>query len=250
MGYLSDMDNAAEQGSAHLLVVDDDRDIRDLLGRFLRRRGFRVTAARDGREMRQALDDWNIDLIILDLMLPGEDGLSLCRQLRASSAIPIIMLTARGEETERIVGLEMGADDYMPKPFNPHELLARIKAVLRRAGSAPVQDTPNDGSVARFDGWELDIAQRRLVSPQGITVELSAGEYDLLVAFVERPQRVLNRDQLLDLSRGRESIPFDRSIDVQVGRLRRKIEASPKEPTMIKTVRGKGYLFTPDVDFV
>lgn len=250
MGYLRDMDNAAEQGSAHLLVVDDDREIRDLLGRFLRRRGFRVTAARDGREMRQALDDWNIDLIILDLMLPGEDGLSLCRQLRANSGIPIIMLTARGEETERIVGLEMGADDYMPKPFNPHELLARIKAVLRRAGSASEQERPNDGMVARFEGWELNIAQRRLVSPQGVTVELSTGEYDLLVAFVERPQRVLNRDQLLDLSRGRESIPFDRSIDVQVGRLRRKIEPSPKEPTLIKTVRGQGYMFTPAVDLV
>ncbi len=248
MGYLSDMDNAAEQGSAHLLVVDDDREIRDLLGRFLRRRGFRVTAARDGREMRQALDDWSIDLIILDLMLPGEDGLSLCRQLRAGSGIPIIMLTARGEETERIVGLEMGADDYMPKPFNPHELLARIRAVLRRAGNASKQETPNDGTVARFEGWELNIAQHRLVSPDGVTVELSAGEYSLLVAFVERPQRVLTRDQLLDLSRGRESIPFDRSIDVQVGRLRRKIEPSPKEPTLIKTVRGKGYLFTPAVE--
>ena len=244
------MENAAEQGSAHLLVVDDDREIRDLLGRFLRRRGFRVTAARDGREMRQALDGWNIDLIILDLMLPGEDGLSLCRQLRANSAIPIIMLTARGEETERIVGLEMGADDYMPKPFNPHELLARIKAVLRRAGNTSDQERPAGGTIARFDGWELDIAQRRLVSPHGITVELSAGEYSLLVAFVEHPQRVLNRDQLLDLSRGRESIPFDRSIDVQVGRLRRKIEPSPKEPETIKTVRGQGYVFTPAVEFV
>ena len=248
MHYLGIMNSADAQESAHLLVVDDDREIRDLLGRFLRRRGYRVTAAQDGREMRQGLADWHIDLIILDLMLPGEDGLSLCRQLRASSAIPIIMLTARGEETERIVGLEMGADDYLAKPFNPHELLARIRAVLRRAGSVSDREERTHGTVACFEGWELNLAERRLQSPEGISVELSAGEYSLLLAFIEHPQRVLSRDQLLDLSRRRATVPFDRSIDVQVGRLRRKIEVNPKDPQLIKTVRGAGYLFTPSVD--
>jgi two-component system, OmpR family, response regulator len=242
------MDKAGELESAHLLVVDDDREIRDLLGRFLRRRGFRVTVACDGREMRQVLEDWQIDLIILDLMLPGEDGLSLCRRLRAESRIPVIMLTARGEDTERIIGLEIGADDYLSKPFNPHELLARIRAVLRRAGSASDRKTDSPGMVARFEGWELNVSERRLQSPDGISVELSAGEFSLLLAFIEHPQRVLSRDQLLDLSRGRATVPFDRSMDVQVGRLRRKIEINPKEPQLIKTVRGAGYVFTPSVD--
>ena len=233
----------------HLLVVDDDREIRSLLSQFLTRHGFRVTGAKDGVEMMRTLDSARVDLIVLDLMMPGEDGLSLCRRLRATpetAQTPVIMLTAMGEETDRIVGLEMGADDYLAKPFSPRELLARVKAVLRRASGPPVAGGAA-GKTLGFEGWTLDLAKRELRSPDGVLVQLSAGEYDLLVAFVEHPQRVLTRDQLLDLARGRSAVPFDRSIDVQVSRLRRKIEPDPAEPTMIKTVRGGGYLFTPAV---
>ncbi len=234
----------------HLLVVDDDREIRSLISQFLTRHGFRVTAARDGAEMARVLESARVDLIVLDLMLPGEDGLSLCRRLRAQpgTPTPIIMLTAMGDEADRIVGLEMGADDYLAKPFSPRELLARIKAVLRRAGAAPQPvGGGGDGKTLRFDGWTLNLAKRELHSPDGVLVQLSAGEYDLLVAFAEHPQRVLTRDQLLDLARGRAAVPFDRSIDVQVSRLRRKIEPDPADPTVIRTVRGGGYLFTPAV---
>ncbi|WP_376958064.1 response regulator [Azospirillum sp. A26] len=235
----------------HLLVVDDDREIRSLVAQFLTKHGFRVTGVRDGAEMMRTLDGARVDLIVLDLMLPGEDGLSLCRRLRAApqtAQTPVIMLTAMGEETDRIVGLEMGADDYLAKPFSPRELLARIKAVLRRVSAPPVAGAPAAaGTVLRFEGWSLDLTKRELRSPDGVLVQLSAGEYDLLVAFVEHPQRVLTRDQLLDLARGRSAVPFDRSIDVQVSRLRRKIEPDPAEPTLIKTVRGGGYLFTPTV---
>ncbi|WP_207461423.1 response regulator [Azospirillum sp. SYSU D00513] len=234
----------------HLLVVDDDREIRTLVAQFLTRHGFRVTGVKDGAEMMRALETARMDLIVLDLMLPGEDGLSLCRRLRAApdtAQTPVIMLTAMGEETDRIVGLEMGADDYLAKPFSPRELLARIKAVLRRAsGPAPAVGAA-PGKVLRFEGWSLDLAKRELRSPDGALVQLSAGEYDLLVAFAEHPQRVLNRDQLLDLARGRSAVPFDRSVDVQVSRLRRKIEPDPADPALIKTVRGGGYLFTPAV---
>lgn len=230
----------------HLLIVDDDREIRDLLSRFLAKHGYRVSTAKDAREARRILADARIDLGILDIMMPGEDGLSLCRDLRANSALPLIMLTAMGEETDRIVGLEIGADDYMPKPFNPRELLARIKAVLRRAGPAVAAKEEKNENL-QFAGWTLDTAQRRLTAPGGKPVELSTGEYDLLLAFLRHPQRVLNRDQLLDLARGRAAIPFDRSIDVQVMRLRRKIEADPKAPQIIATVRGGGYQFTPAV---
>ncbi|AWJ88699.1 DNA-binding response regulator [Azospirillum baldaniorum] len=233
----------------HLLVVDDDREIRTLLSQFLTRHGFRVTGAKDGVEMMRTLDSARVDLIVLDLMMPGEDGLSLCRRLRAApetAQTPVIMLTAMGEETDRIVGLEMGADDYLAKPFSPRELLARVKAVLRRASGPPVSGGAA-GKTLGFEGWTLDLAKRELRSPDGVLVQLSAGEYDLLVAFVEHPQRVLTRDQLLDLARGRSAVPFDRSIDVQVSRLRRKIEPDPADPTMIKTVRGGGYLFTPAV---
>src|SRR4051794_17060503 len=237
----------------HLLVVDDDREIRTLISHFLTKHGYRVSSASNGAEMMQVLDTSRIDLVVLDLMLPGEDGLALCRRLRAQSgqagAIPIIMLTAMGEETDRIVGLEMGADDYLAKPFNPRELLARAKAVLRRSGGLPVGATaePAAGRTMMFEGWRLDVAKRELWSPESVLVQLSAGEFDLLVAFAEHPQRVLNRDQLLDLARGRSAMPFDRSIDVQVSRLRRKIEPDPKEPTLIKTVRSGGYIFAPMV---
>jgi two-component system OmpR family response regulator len=235
------------ENAGHVLVVDDDREIRDLLGRFLTKHGYRVTGAPDGKEMRRVLADWNIDLVVLDLMLPGEDGLSLCRDLRAKSQIPVIMLTMMGEETDRIIGLEMGADDYLPKPFNPRELLARMKAVLRRAQCAPATPAAARRKIVRFAGWKLDLGLRRLESPQGLVVDLSAGEFDLLVALVEHPQRVLNRDQLLDLTHGRAEAPFDRSIDMQVSRLRRKIEVDPKEPELIKTVRGGGYIFSAAV---
>ncbi len=234
-------------GEPHILIVDDDREIRDLLARFLTKHGLRVSTAADGREMHRALDAGKFDLIVLDLMLPGEDGLTLCRNLRAKSRIPIIMLTAMGEETDRIVGLEMGADDYLPKPFNQRELLARIKAVLRRAEQVPAGPSVEDGSVLEFAGWSLDLESRELYRPDGVMVPLSSGEFELLAAFAAHPGRVLSRDQLLDLARGREAQPFDRSIDVQVSRLRRKIEADPQEPAFIKTVRNGGYSFAPQV---
>ena len=235
--------------SPHILIVDDDREIRDLLARFLAKHGYRVEVAADGRAMRKALAEWRIDLVVLDLMMPGEDGLVLCRRLRAESSVPVIMLTAMGEDIDRIVGLEIGADDYVPKPFNPRELLARIKAVLRRAGGAPAaRPAERDGSALAFAGWRLDHSARRLTAPDGAGVELTAGEFELLVALVEHPQRVMGREQLLDLTRGREAAPFDRSIDVQVSRLRRKIETDPSKPELIKTVRNGGYVFAAAVE--
>jgi two-component system OmpR family response regulator len=236
------------ESSQHLLVVDDDREIRDLVSRFLTRHGYRVTTAQDGREMKQALADWSVDLIVLDLMLPGTDGLTLCRELRASSKVPVIMLTAMGEEIDRIVGLEMGADDYLPKPFNPRELLARIKAVLRRSEQLPRVPQEGQTDLIRFDGWELDTATRALKNSDGVVVDLTAAEFELLQTFALHPQRVLSREQILDMTRGRDAAPFDRSVDVQVGRLRRKIEADPANPLLIKTVRGGGYVFTPSVE--
>jgi two-component system OmpR family response regulator len=230
----------------HILVVDDDREIRDLLSRFLVKHGLRVSSAKDGVEMARVLNGAAIDLVVLDLMLPGEGGLSLCRRLRGESAMPVIMLTAMSDDADRIVGLEMGADDYLPKPFNPRELLARIKAVLRRTQALPAAVKPQ-GDVARFDGWALEQGARRLISPAGDEVELSTGEFELLLAFISHPRRVLSRDQLLDLARGRTAAPFDRSIDIQVMRLRRKIEINPKEPRLIKTVRGGGYVFAAEV---
>ena len=231
--------------SAHILIVDDDREIRDLTGRYLRKHGFRVDSAADAKEMDRLLRDGRFDLIVLDLMLPGEDGLSICRRLRAATRIPIVMLTAVAEDTDRIIGLEIGADDYLTKPFNPRELLARIRAVLRRA-EGPLSHP--DGGTLVFAGWRLDPARRELRDPDGVLVELTAGGFDLLAAFVERPRRVLSRDQLLDLTKGRDAQPFDRSIDVQVSRLRRKIEADPKKPEVIKTVRSGGYIFTLPVE--
>jgi two-component system, OmpR family, response regulator len=230
--------------TANILVVDDDHEIRELLSVFLQRHGYRVGVAADGRAMRERLDSASFDLIVLDLMLPGEDGLSVCRRLRAESDLPVIMLTALGEDTDRIVGLEMGADDYLPKPFNPRELLARIKAVLRRGGAA----ARGGSGVLRFAGWRLDPGRRELRGEGDVLVPLTTGEFDLLVALAEHPQRVLSRDQLLDLTKGREAGPFDRSVDIQISRLRRKIEADPREPTLIRTVRGGGYQFTATVE--
>ena len=237
------------ESSSHILVVDDDREIRDLLSKFLVKHGYRVTTAADGRDMKRMLEDWGIDLIVLDLMMPGEDGLTLCRDLRANKCdIPIIMLTAMGEDTDRIIGLEMGADDYLPKPFNPRELLARIKAVMRRFGLHREEQDDDKGRSVRFDGWTLNLDERDLVDPSGVSITLSSGEFELLEVFVERPKRVLSRDQLLDLARGRDAQPFDRAIDVQVSRLRRKLEADPKNPVLIKTVRGGGYMFATTVE--
>ena len=230
--------------SPHILIVDDHREIRELVTRALTKEGFRITSAADGRAMHKALADARIDLILLDLMLPGEDGLSLCRALRAKSDIPIIMLTAKGDEIDRVIGLELGADDYMAKPFGSRELIARIRAVLRRGRRSEAAPKP---AQYRFDRWRLDTAARELVREDGVTVPLSTGEYDLLMAFVERPQRVLSREQLLDLARGRAAANFDRAIDTQVSRLRKKIEQDPADPKIIKTVWGGGYTFTAAV---
>ncbi len=236
------------QGAPHILIVDDHREIRDLVSRALTKEGFRVSAAADGRAMRKVLDDSRIDLILLDLMLPGEDGLSLCRSLRAGSSIPIIMLTAKGDELDRVIGLEMGADDYLSKPFGSRELIARIRAVLRRSPDTASASKPaKPPEQYRFDRWRLDTGLRELIRDDGVTIALSTGEYDLLLAFVERPQRVLSRDQLLDLARGRAANALDRSIDTQVSRLRRKLELDPSDPKIIKTVWGGGYTFTPSV---
>ncbi len=234
------------QDGPHILIVDDHREIRELVSRALTKEGFRVSVAADGRAMRKVLTDARIDLVLLDLMLPGEDGLSLCRALRAESNIPIIMLTAKGEEIDRVIGLEMGADDYLAKPFGSRELIARIKAVLRRS-PGNTEDTGPQPRSFHFDRWSLDTGARALLRDDGVTVPLSTGEYDLLVALVERPQRVLNRDQLLDLARGRSSAGLDRSIDTQVSRLRKKLERDPGDPQLIKTVWGGGYMLTPTV---
>jgi two-component system OmpR family response regulator len=227
----------------HILIVDDHREIRELVGRALTREGFRVTAVGEGRAMQHALADGHIDLILLDLMLPGEDGLSLCRRVRANSDVPIIMLTAKGEEVDRVIGLEMGADDYLPKPFGSRELVARIRAVLRRSRRPPAAGAPPAPQRYQFEGWVLNTESRELLRADGVTVPLSTGEYELLLALVERPQRVLSRDQLLDLARGRSATAFDRSIDTQVSRLRKKLEPDPADPHIIKTIWGGGYMF-------
>jgi len=232
---------------AHILVVDDDREIRDLLAKFLKNHGLRVSVAEDGRTMKQALNEWSIDLVVLDVMMPGDDGLTLCRNLRANSKMPVIMLTAMGEETDRIIGLEMGADDYLAKPFNPRELLARIKAVLRRSVQQSNRVIEDDVETYSFNKWEFKPDQRELRNDEGVLVALSRGEFELLDTFLRHPNRVLNRDQLLDMARGREAIPFDRAIDVQVSRLRKKLKDDPKNPSLIKTVRGGGYMFTATV---
>ncbi len=232
----------------HILIVDDNREMRELVARILTREDFRVSGAADGKSMRKILADARVDLILLDLMLPGEDGLSLCRALRADSQVPIIMITAKGEEVDRVIGLEMGADDYLAKPFGSRELIARIRAVLRRSHMEPVPSTRQTSpKVYRFDRWTLDTERRDLLRDDGVSVPLSSGEYELLRVLVERPQRVLSREQLLDLTRGRAAISFDRSIDTQVSRLRKKLEHDPADPRLIKTIWGGGYLFTPPV---
>ena len=232
----------------HILVVDDDREIRSLLSEYLQKQGYRVTAVADGKGLRAAVVTSHPDLIILDLMLPGEDGLTLCRELRTRSEVPVIMLTARGDETDRIVGLELGADDYIAKPFSPRELLARIKSVLRRTRSLPENLKTEDSGVFRFAGWTLDAATRNLTSPQGVVVALSGTDFRLLKIFLEHPHRVLTRDQLIDLMLSRDAGPYDRAIDVQVSRLRQRLGEDAKEPAIIKTVRGQGYVFSAHVE--
>ncbi len=234
--------------SAHILIVDDQQEICDVVQEYLTGENYRVSAAHDGAGMRRVLSQGHVDLVILDLVLPGEDGLTLARALRSESGIGIIILTGRGETVDRIIGLEMGADDYLPKPFHLRELLARVKAVLRRAQDRTSASPQPARSRARFAGWNLDLASRQLLSPSGEEVRLTTGEFDLLAAFVNNANQVLSRDRLLDLARNRESGPFDRTIDVQVGRLRRKLEDDPENPTLIKTVRGSGYIFTPTVE--
>ena len=230
----------------HILVVDDERDIRDPLAQYLGKNGLRVSKAADAAAAREILAVHAIDLVLLDIMMPGEDGLALAGFVRATSDIPVILLTAKAEEMDRIIGLEIGADDSVTKPFSPRELLARIKAVLRRsAGTATVRAPDAEGYA--FGSWVLRTQDRELVDAGGVSVPLSTGEYNLLLAFVTHPRRVLTRDQLLDLSQGRELAAFERSIDNHVSRLRRKLEADPTDPRLIKTVWGGGYMLAADV---
>ena len=232
----------------HLLIVDDDEDILSLLTKFFSKHSHPVTVATDGAAMFAALEEHSIDLVILDLMLRGEDGLSLCRQLRATSPVPVIMLTAMADHTDRVVGLEVGADDYLTKPFDQRELLARVKAVLRRTAARGALATSAETRPALcFANWRLDVTRRELRSADNTLVILSGGEFDLLLAFAEHPHRVLTRDQLLDLSRGTAHAAYDRSIDVQVSRLRYKLDADQKSSSLIRTVRNSGYLFVPKV---
>jgi len=232
----------------HILVVDDDREIRRLIEEYLTQAGYRVSTAADGKAMRRLMEQHRFDLVVLDLMLPGEDGLSLCRDLRSRSNLPILMLTARGSEIDRIVGLEMGADDYLAKPFNPRELLARIRSILRRAHALPTNLVPEEVAVFRFAGWTLEVASRNVTAPDGLVVPLSGAEFRLLRVLLEHPHRVFSRDQLLELTNGREAILFDRSIDVLVGRLRKRLRDDGKEPALIKTVRGEGYVLAASVE--
>ena len=243
------MDTRSEQSgagsSARILMVDDDPGIRDVVSDFLGRHGYQVETAGDSREMEQALERGPIDLIVLDVMLPGEDGLAICRRLAVGEGPPIIMLSAMGEDTDRIVGLELGADDYLSKPCNPRKLLARVRAVLRRAELRGQASTASAG--CEFAGWRFDLVRRELRSPQGVVVNLSSGEFSLLRTFVERPQRVLTRDQLLEFARGPDSDAFDRAIDVQISRLRRKLDDGGGGQDLIRTIRNEGYMFTAKV---
>lgn len=235
-------------GSDKILVVDDHQDIRDLLGSYLSQHGYSVSLAEGGVKMRALLSEQSFDLIILDVMMPGEDGLSLCRHVRDTDGPAVIMLTAMGEDTDCVVGLEMGADDYVTKPFVPRVLLARVKAVLRRqASELRASPAPASPQALSFSCWQLDLSQRQLVDREGVVVPLSTAEFTLLSVFLQHPQQVLSRDQLLGLTKGREAEPFDRSIDNQVSRLRKKLEQDPQQPKLIKTVWGGGYLFTEAV---
>ena len=243
------MSRAPQTLAPQILLVEDDREISHMISRFLSDNGLRVVVAGDGRAADRVLQDGRIDLIVLDIMLPGEDGLSICRRLRSSSTVPIMMLTARGDEIDRIIGLELGADDYLTKPFSSRELLARIRAVLRRSGAA-TETTASAGprvTAMSFAGWRIDSGLRQLHSPQGVRIGLTSAEFDLLLVLCQHPRRVLSRDELLDLTQGRSAAPFDRSIDVLISRIRQKLERDPRDPELIKTVRLGGYVFTPEV---
>jgi len=233
--------------SPHILVVEDDVEISRLVSRYLRTNDLHVSVLADGRTLDRTLEDSRVDLIVLDLMLPGEDGLTLCRRLRTRSEVPVIMLTARGEELDRIIGLEVGADDYLAKPFNPRELLARIRAVLRRANAvAPIVD--RRARTLTFLGWQIDCLLRELKDPKGTHIVLTGAEFSLLQVLCERAGRILSREQLLDLTQGRKAGSLERSVDVLISRLRRKIERDPHDPAIIKTVRSGGYLFAAQVE--
>jgi two-component system OmpR family response regulator len=234
-----------DSAEPHLLVVDDTRDIREPLARYLRLNGYRVSLAENAAAARRAMRAQRVDLVVLDIMMPGEDGLSLGRWIRETTGAPVIFLTARGEEVDRIVGLELGADDYVTKPFSPRELMARIAAVLRRV-NAPPPGSVTPPETILFDRWRLDVGQRELIGPDEVALPLSEGEFRLLMVFLERPRMTLTREQLLDLARGRDAEAFDRAIDNAVSRLRRKIEADPKSPRLIKTVWGGGYMLAAD----
>jgi two-component system OmpR family response regulator len=231
-----------------ILIVDDDPEIRQLLVDYLLRNGCDAVPAANGREMGQMLERHAIDLVVLDLMLPDADGLTLCRDLRARSNLPVLMLTARGEEADRIVGIEMGADDYLVKPFSPRELLARIKGILRRTRALPPNLKPDAQRCLVFAGWKLDTAARVLTSPAGVATPLSGAEFRLLRILLDHPNRVLNRDQLVELIHGREAEPYDRAIDVQVSRLRQRLQDDGREARLIKTVRGEGYVLAATVE--
>ncbi len=234
----------------HILVVDDDRDIRELITDYLIKSGYRATGAANGREMRAVLSSSLVDLVVLDIMMPGDDGLTLCRQLRSDPRqnLPVLMLTARSEETDRILGLEMGADDYLIKPFVARELLARIKAILRRPRALPPNlHITGTGRIIAFGEWQLDTSARHLLDSDGVIVALSGAEYRLLRVFLDHPQRVLNRDQLLNLTQGRDAELFERSIDLLVSRLRQRLREDAREPAYIKTVRSEGYVLASTV---
>ncbi|KGF65688.1 response regulator [Pseudomonas lutea] len=232
---------------SHLLLVDDDVEVLALLQKFLEQHGYSVAVATGGASLWQAVEKRRPDLVILDVMLPGESGLVLCQQLRAQHAVAVIMLTAMGELSDRVVGLELGADDYLTKPFDARELLARVRAVLRRVGDGAREPTDASRSILEFANWHLDVTRRELRSPDKVMIPLSTGEFELLLVFAEHPRRVLSRQQLLDMARGESYDAFDRSVDVQVSRLRRKLEADLHSEPMIRTIRNGGYLFSPSV---
>jgi DNA-binding response OmpR family regulator len=237
----------SDPAPVRLLLIDDEAALRQPLAEYLSRQGFTVTQAASAADARAQIREETPDLALLDIMMPGEDGLALCAFIRATTQIPVILLTAKAEETDRIIGLEIGADDYVVKPFSPRELLARVKAVLRRTGQGPAAVHAPDADAYAFGPWVLRTGERELVDRDGVAVPLSTGEYNLLLAFVTHPKRVLTRDQLLDLTQGRELAAFERSIDNHISRLRRKVEADPSDPKLIKTVWGGGYMLAAEV---
>ncbi|PZU60938.1 MAG: DNA-binding response regulator [Sphingobium sp.] len=236
-----------EQWVPQIALIEDDDEIRALVKGLLRREGLDVHPCRTASEFDTLVAARPVDMAVVDIMLPGEDGLSLCRRVRAAGQLPILIVSARNDDVDRIIGLEIGADDYLPKPFNPRELVARVRALLRRSRADPGMVLAPGAHRYGFEGWQWDVAARRLATPDGVPVELTGGEHDLLLCLVERPQRVLSRDQLLDWTRGRDAGPFDRTIDVQMGRLRRKLAAHPGGEALVKTVRGGGYVFVAPV---